>query len=127
MSILKSHYVQFLLLSAAIVLLIFVLKLLFPDLIHEKIREIFLFLTILTFVISLLSSFLLKNFSENFLQIIVLATILRFISSLVFIGLQLWTALENIILFIANFFLIFLFYLVFDIYTIISNLRRISK
>lgn len=127
MSILKSHNVQFLLLSAAILLLIIGINIIIPDLIHEKIWEIFLFLSILTLSINLLNSFLLKNFSENFLQIIVLATILRFISSLVFIGLQFWTAQENIILFISNFFLIFLFYLVFDIYTIISNLRRISK
>jgi hypothetical protein len=35
--------------------------------------------------------------------------------------------LENIILFIANFFILFLFYLIFDIYFIISNLRQISK
>jgi hypothetical protein len=127
MKILKSLNGQFLLLSAAILLLILGFNTFFPALIHEKIWEIFLFLTVLTLIINLLNSFLLKNFSENFLQIIVLATILRFISSIVFIGLQFWNTSENIILFISNFFLIFLFYLAFDIYSIISNLRQISK
>jgi hypothetical protein len=127
MKILKNLNLQFLLLSFAILLLILGLKTFSPALIHEKIWEIFIFLSLLTLVINLLNSFLLKNFSENFLQIVVLATILRFISSIVFIGLQFWNASENIILFISNFFLIFLFYLVFDIYSIISNLRQISK
>jgi hypothetical protein len=49
------------------------------------------------------------------------------LSSLGFIGILAVLGLENIILFIANFFIIFLFYMIFDIYTFISNLRPNSK
>jgi hypothetical protein len=45
----------------------------------------------------------------------------------VFIGVLVWPGMENIILFIADFFIIFLFYLVFDIYSFLSTLRPISK
>jgi hypothetical protein len=56
-----------------------------------------------------------------------LGMIIRILSSLGFIGILVVLGLENIILFIANFFIIFLFYMIFDIYIFISNLRPISK
>lgn len=86
-----------------------------------------MFLVLLFFFIQLLNSFLLKMLPDNFFQISVLAMLLRLIGSLVFIGVEVWPDMENIILFIADFFVIFLFYLVFDIYAFLSNLRPISK
>ena len=127
MKIFKRYPFRFLLLTATIALLALLLGMTVPGLVHPAIWKILSFLAVLSFLIHLLNSFLLRNFAENFLQITVLAMILRFIASLVFIGLQVWPQMENIILFIANFFVLFLFYLVFDMYIIISNLRRISK
>lgn len=127
MRLFENLHFRFFLLSAGLGLLILVLKLLVPVIIHEKIWTIFLFLLILSFFIGLLSASLLKALSENFFQISVLAMILRLIGSLVFIGLMVWPGMENIILFIADFFVIFLFYLIFDIYAFLSNLRPISK
>jgi hypothetical protein len=123
----KSIHLKFILFSAAVTCLILLFQLILPQVIHEKIWEIYFFIVITSFLIGLLNSFLLKNFSENFFQIMVLAMILRFIASLVFIGLEVWPEMANIILFIANFFIVFLFYLVFDIYTFLANLRPISK
>ncbi|NVJ86735.1 MAG: hypothetical protein HWE15_10550 [Algoriphagus sp.] len=127
MKFLQNNHVRFFLLSALLALLILGLQIVFPAVIHERIWEIFFFLLILSFLIGLLNGFLLKAFSENFFQISVLAMILRLIASLVFIGVEVWPGMENIILFIADFFVIFLFYLIFDIYAFLSNLRPISK
>lgn len=123
----KNSHIRFLLFSLIIAVLIWLLTWIFPVVVHEKIWNIFFFLSIFSFLISLLNSFLLKSFGENFFQIMVLAMILRFIGTLVFIGIAVWPGMENIILFIADFFIIFLFYLVFDIYAFLSNLRPISK
>ncbi|MFC3878982.1 hypothetical protein ACFOSV_02280 [Algoriphagus namhaensis] len=123
----KNPHIQFLLFALALAVSIALLQFFFSVIIHEKVWEIYLFLTIVSFVIGFLNGFLLKSFSENFFQIMVLGMILRFIASLSFIGIYAWLGMENIILFIANFFIIFLFYLAFDIYTFISNLRPISK
>jgi hypothetical protein len=123
----KNIHFRFLLFSFAIAALIGILKWIFPVIVHEKIWNIYFFLLIFSFFITLLNSFMLKLFGENFFQIMVLAMILRFIGTLVFIGIAVWPAMENIILFIADFFIIFLFYLVFDIYAFLSNLRPISK
>ncbi|MFN3999739.1 hypothetical protein [Algoriphagus sp.] len=127
MTLPKNMHLQFLLATAALVLFILILQLILPMVIHSKIWEIVAFMAITSFLISLLNAFLLKNFGENFFQIMVLAMILRFIASLVFIGLEVWPEMENIILFIADFFIVFLFYLIFDIYAFLSNLRPISK
>ncbi|EAZ81461.1 hypothetical protein ALPR1_20533 [Algoriphagus machipongonensis] len=127
MQLLKNIHIKFVLLSATIALLILVLSYVLPQVVHEKIWQIFFFLFAVSYLIHLLNGFLLKSFSENFFNIMVLAMILRFIASLVFIGIEVWPGMENIILFIADFFVIFLFYLVFDIYAFLANLRPISK
>lgn len=127
MTLPKNIHLRFLIATAALVILIVILQFALPAIIHPKIWEIVGFMVILSFLINLLNSFLLKNFADNFFQIMVLAMILRFIASLVFIGIEVWPQMENIILFIADFFIVFLFYLVFDIYAFLSNLRPISK
>lgn len=127
MALPKNIHFRFLLFSLIIAALIWFLTWVFPVVFHEKIWNIYFFLLIFSFFTTLLNSFLLKSFAENFFQIMVLAMILRFIGTLVFIGIAVWPAMENIILFIADFFIVFLFYLVFDIYAFLSNLRPISK
>jgi len=123
----KNIHVRFVLFSFVVAVFIGILDLVFPTVIHEEIWNIYFFLVIYSFLISLLNRFLLKSFDENFFQIMVLAMIIRFIGTLIFIGIAVWPSMENIILFIADFFIIFLFYLAFDIYTFIANLRPISK
>lgn len=127
MTLPKNIHIRFLIATAVLVVLVLILQFVLPVIIHPKIWEILGFMVILSFLIGLLNSFLLKNFEDNFFQIMVLAMILRFIASLVFIGIEVWPQMENIILFIADFFIVFLFYLVFDIYAFLSNLRPISK
>jgi len=53
-------------------------------------------------------------------------TVLRLIISMIFIGIVVFAGLEERVLWVADFFAIYLFYLVFEIYTILSNLRAIS-
>ncbi|GAA0879888.1 hypothetical protein GCM10009119_28570 [Algoriphagus jejuensis] len=127
MTLPKNSHLRLLFATAALVVLIVILQFVLPVIIHPKIWEIIGFMVVLSFLISLLNSFLLKNFADSFFQIMVLAMILRFIASLTFIGIEVWPQMENIILFIADFFVVFLFYLVFDIYTFLANLRPISK
>lgn len=127
MKLLRNVQIQFSLFSAVVAALIGILGLIFPQLIHEKIWNIYFFILILSLVISIMSGLLLKSFSENFFHIMVLGTVLRFIASMVFITIIVLPGIQNIILFIGDFFTIFLFYLVFDIYAFLSNLRPISK
>ena len=98
-----------------------------PQIIHESIWSIFGFVVILSYLLSVVTQWLYLKSPENLLSLKLLGMIIRILSSLGFIGILVVLGLENIILFIANFFIIFLFYMIFDIYIFISNLRPISK
>jgi len=98
-----------------------------PQIIHESIWSIFGFVAGLAYLLSFVTRWLYLKSPENLLSLKLLGMIIRILSSLGFIGIFVVLGLENIILFIANFFIIFLFYMVFDIYIFISNLRPISK
>jgi len=98
-----------------------------PQIIHESIWSIFGFVAGLAYLLSIVTQWLYLKSPENLLSLKLLGMIIRILSSLGFIGILVVLGLENIILFIANFFIIFLFYMIFDIYIFISNLRPISK
>lgn len=100
---------------------------LFPKVLHSEIWSIFVYSVGLNYLVSGLSLWLNKKSPENFANIKLLGMLIRILSALGFIVLFSMLELENIILFIVNFFILFLFYLIFDIYFIISNLRQISK
>jgi hypothetical protein len=98
-----------------------------PQIIHESIWSIFGFVVILSYLLGVITQWLYLKSPENLLSLKLLGMVIRILSSLGFIGILAVLELENIILFIANFFIIFLFYMIFDIYIFISNLRPISK
>ncbi|MGM0946897.1 MAG: hypothetical protein ACQEW9_17090 [Bacteroidota bacterium] len=127
MKLLRNFHLSFLLLSLLIVLLILLLQQVLPQVIHQDIWVIFGFLMFLSYFITSVAVWLYKKSPENILQIKLLGMVIRIISALGFIGILVFLGTENIILFIGDFFMIFLFYLIFDIYTFISNLRPISK
>jgi hypothetical protein len=107
--------------------LILLLNFFLPQIIHESIWSIFGFVAGLAYFLTVVTRWLYLKSPENLLSLKLLGMIIRILSSLGFIGILVVLGLENIILFIANFFLIFLFYMIFDIYIFISNLRPISK
>ena len=107
--------------------LILLLNFFLPQIIHESIWSIFGFVAGLAYLLTVVTRWLYLKSPENLLSLKLLGMIIRILSSLGFIGILVVLGLENIILFIANFFLIFLFYMIFDIYIFISNLRPNSK
>lgn len=127
MSILKNFHVRFLVFSLIVLALVLVFQQTLPQILYESIWTIFYFMVIMSYLVSFLALWLYKKSPENFLQIKLLGMVIRILASLTFIAVIVWRGEENIILFIANFFILFLFYLIFDIYTFISNLRPISK
>lgn len=122
-----NYHLKFLLLTLAIGLLALLLQWILPSTIHEGIWTILGFLAVMSYLIGVLSLRLLKGSPENLLQIKMLGMVLRIIASLSFIGIMVYWGTENILLFVADFFVVFLFYLVFDIYAFLANLRPISK
>lgn len=123
----SNFHLRFLLFTAAACILIGILQWVLPMVVHSKVWNILIFIAAVSYVVGLTSILLLKGSTENLIQIKLLGMVLRILASLTYIGMVVFMGMENILLFVSNFFIIFLFYLFFDIYTFLANLRRISK
>ena len=88
---------------------------------------------ILTFFVAY--SFLLHRLIElgfrenrkNFIQFYLTTVVLRLILSVIFIGIELYIGLQQQQLFIIDFFALYLFYTIFEIWNLSSNLRQNSE
>jgi L-asparagine transporter-like permease len=122
-----SLHLSFFLFSTVLAVVVVIFQQLLPKTIHEDIWSVFGFVAGLSYLLSVVTQWLYTKSPEYFIHLKLLGMLIRILSSLGFIGIIVVLDLENIILFIANFFLLFLFFLIFDIYYFISNLRPNSK
>jgi hypothetical protein len=122
-----SLHLSFFLFSTVLAVVVVIFQQLLPKTIHEDIWSVFAFVAGLSYLLSVVTQWLYTKSPEYFIHLKLLGMLIRILSSLGFIGILVVLDLENIILFIANFFLLFLFFLIFDIYYFISNLRPNSK
>jgi len=123
----SSIHFNYAIITIVLVGLILLIRSMLPQIIHESIWIIFGFVAGLSYLLGFFTQWLYLKSPENLLSLKLLGMIIRILSSLGFVGILVFLGLENIILFIANFFIIFLFYMIFDICIFISKLRPISK
>ena len=118
-----------LILTAAIAGLVLLLKgLNVTTAIHEGIWNIIIFSAIVGIGVAVINMyFVTKTDGANNVAVFLGTTVFRMLLSIIFITLQFFQGLENEVIWIANFFVVYLFYLVFEIYSIISNLRANSN
>jgi hypothetical protein len=98
-----------------------------PFWIHEKVWIILSFFVTLTWLTGMFTHYLLGISKENSVNILLGAIGIRLLASIGFVAVMLVLKVENIIWFVVNFFIIYFFYLLFDIYGVIANLRPNSK
>jgi len=127
MKIIKSHIGSLVLLTVLVVVLTLLVKYFMPEWVHGRIWQVIIFYFGLLLVSGLLIQFLLKQSKENSVNLALGATVFRFFANLIFIAVCLFLKIDNKILFFANFFVVYLLYLLFDIYSLITNLRPHSK
>lgn len=123
----SSIHFNYAIITIVLVGLILLFRSMLPQIIHESIWIIFGFVAGLSYLLGFFTQWLYLKSPENLLSLKLLGMIIRILSSLGFVGILAFLGLENIILFIANFFIIFLFYMIFDICIFISKLRPIPK
>ena len=95
---------------------------------HSGLLSIVLFSAFLGLLIAFMAGWGMKNLdAQTRPNLFIAITGIRMIVSLIFVLIVVYNGLENQLLWVVNFFLVYLFYLLFEIYTIISNLHTISK
>ncbi|MFY7908101.1 MAG: hypothetical protein ACOVO2_01035 [Emticicia sp.] len=93
---------------------------------HSKRWLILGFFVAFSFLMHRLIDMGLQGKDKNIIMFYLAATVLRLILSLGFIGFELYRGLQQQELFILNFFVLYLFYTVFEIWNLSSNLRQNS-
>lgn len=90
---------------------------------HSKIWYILTFYLALSFLIDQLMIQAFRNNREKFVQFYLAVSVVRFIVSLVFVGVFLFNGVPDSGLFVANFFALYLFYTCFEIWGVYRKLR----
>ncbi|MFL5730940.1 MAG: hypothetical protein ACJ75J_15740 [Cytophagaceae bacterium] len=119
----KSFLILFLIVSSVV----FLLKYLFPEIIHDRIWiiQIYFFLSFgLTY---LLASKVMKNMPDQMHIYYLGAMAVRFILSILFIFICLIVSKADAVVFAMDFFIIYLVYSWFEIYLLLRNLRADLK
>lgn len=94
-----------------------------PPFIHNNIWWIILFYALLSLGTGNISEKLLSKKKYNSVTILIGGVVFRLLASLAFVFVILYLGDENILWFVVNFFAVYLLYLLFDIYGLITNLR----
>ena len=121
--------VESLIFSIIVALLILVLKQIpgSDRFIHTGIWGIMIFSAILGLIVAFIAGWGISTFDEGSRPNIFLGiTALRMLLSMIFIGIVLFAGIDERIVWVADFFGVYLLYLVFEIVSILSNLRAIS-
>ncbi len=96
-------------------------------LIHPQFWGILIFSFILGLLVVFVGDWGMRNMDAQSRPNLFLGlTVMRLLLSMIFIGIIVFAGLEQRVLWVGNFFMVYLFYLVFEIVTILSNLRAIS-
>ncbi|MCL6258484.1 hypothetical protein M3O96_05255 [Aquiflexum sp. TKW24L] len=94
-----------------------------PEWVHESLWTILSFFILLTWLTGMFTHYLLQLSKDNSVNILLGSIGIRLLASIGFIAIMLILGVENKILFVVNFFIIYFFYLLFDIYTLLAKLR----
>lgn len=129
MNILAQQFIRILALTGLIVGLILGLGALGLDnIIHEEIWPIVTFSGLVGVGVAFVNMYFVKKGSQlGLVNVFLATTAFRMLLSIIFITVIFYLGLENQLVWIGDFFVVYLFYLVFEIYTIMSNLRAISN
>ncbi len=90
---------------------------------HPEFEYILAFFFALSLLIDQLISQAFRNNREKFVQFYLSISIVRFILSLIFVGIFLYLDIEDKNLFVINFFVLYLFYTCFEIWGVYRKLR----
>jgi hypothetical protein len=94
---------------------------------HPKKWLILGFFVAFSFLFHRVIEFGLREKQKNFIPFYLSTVVLRLILSLIFIGIMLYLGLQKQELFILNFFVLYLFYTIFEIWNLSRKLRHNSE
>ncbi|MEY4382998.1 MAG: hypothetical protein RI995_540 [Bacteroidota bacterium] len=116
--------IRYILSYAGLLGLIFGIKAIQPEWLHAEVLLIWAFFAFLGYLSQLLHNMGMQKESEKLVPFHMAMQGLRFLCSLIFIGVFAYLKTENIYLLIINFFVLYLFSTYFEISGLLRKLRR---
>lgn len=96
-------------------------------LVHPLIWQILFLQFLVALIITLYHSYFFSKKEENMVNVFLGSTLIRLVLSIAVMVYLLFQTEEKRLILVVDFFLVYLFYMVFEIMGIISNLRAISR
>jgi hypothetical protein len=119
-----AYFLKLSLLTFCIAVFIWVVNhYLFPTWVHEEVWSILIFFSLFTLVTGIFVLYLMGLSKENISNILLGASVLRLLGSAAFFAIMMMLGISNEMVFVVNFFIVYLSYLLFDMFTLITNLR----
>lgn len=93
-------------------------------LLHHDYWEMFLFFILFGIAISFLHQILLRNFTkENLAQYLLGISVLRLLVCAIYAAIMIYLGIENKTIWLGNFFALYFLFLVFELISVVANLR----
>lgn len=116
--------IRYILSYAGLLALILGIRAMHPNWLHSEILFIWAFFAFLGYLSHMLHNFGMQKDREKLIPFHMATQGLRFLCSLLFVGAFAYLKVENIYLFIINFFVLYLFSTYFEISGLLRKLRR---
>ena len=123
MSLYKQHLLRLVLMMAGIALLIWAIGTAAPQLIHAWVWWVLLFMGVLTLLTGFFVLWGAKNHKNSFSAFFFTGMMIRFFASVIFITVVVVAGIQAVLLFVANFFVLYLCFQLFEITSLVTNLR----
>jgi hypothetical protein len=94
--------------------------------IHPQALGMLVFFFGISVLIHRLMEYGFRNKREKFVEFYLSTVVLRLVLCIIYVGISLFIGVEDVPLFVANFFALYLFYTFFEIFALYRNLRRDS-
>lgn len=95
--------------------------------IHSSVWIILICSAVIALVVAVYNTYAITASAQSFVPLFLVSMLIRFFLSIAVIGFLLFKYQDLRVVLVVNFFVIYICYLVFEIYSIIANLRQISK
>lgn len=123
MNLYKQHALRLFLMAAGLALLIWAIGTAAPQLVHSLVWWILLFMGVLTLLTGFFVLWGAKHYKKSFSAFFFTGMIIRFFASVIFITVVVLVGTQAVLVFVANFFVLYLCFQVFEITSLVTNLR----
>ena len=119
----KQHALRLFYVVAGLALFIWAIGMVASQVLHSLVWWVLLFMGVLTLLTGFFVLWGAKHYKKSFTAFFFISMIIRFFASVIFITVVVVSGTQAVLVFVANFFVLYLSFQVFEITSLVTNLR----